>query len=405
MKYDFRAEKSLGYTTGSCACAGAYSGLYYLKNGEILDFVEIENPNGEILIIPIEKIIIDSKNANSVKVVVKKFSGEDIDVTNGEFIEIDVKLLKNDDSDKFDKFDNLKKDDVSTIKEYENEFIIITGGKGVGFVTKEGLQIQVGDYAINPKPREMIIENCLKLLNKDEKSQKPVEKVKVTVSVPNGLELAKKTLNPKLGIIDGISILGTTGIVRPMSNDAYKNSLVPQIDVALSKNYKRVIFVAGNIGTKYAKKDTDVNIYDKYFKNGFDEDKVIEVSNFWDFMLDKALEKGIEEITIYGHSGKIVKLAGGIYNTHSKVSDARNEILTAYSAQYIEDKSLIRKILYANTTEEINGYLKEIGILETVYTEICKRVVERLEYRWDKIKFNCHIIGMKGEKLGKFDKN
>ncbi|MCS3900988.1 cobalt-precorrin-5B (C(1))-methyltransferase CbiD [Methanococcus voltae] len=398
MKYDFRNEKSLGYTTGSCACAGAYSGLYYLKKGKILDFVEIENPNGEILIIPIEKIIIDPENANYVRVVVKKFSGEDIDITNGEFIEIEVNLLTNDNLDKLTNLEN------SNLKEYENKFVIVNGGKGVGYITKEGLQIEVGDYAINPKPREMIIENCLKLLDKKEDGTNniPTEKVEITISVPNGLELAKKTLNPKLGIIDGISILGTTGIVRPMSNDAYKNSLVPQIDVALSKNYTDVIFVAGNIGTKYAKKDENEYINDKYFKMGFDEDKVIEVSNFWDFMLDKALEKGIKEITIYGHSGKIVKLAGGIYNTHSKVSDARNEILTAYSAQYIDDKEIIAKMLYANTTEEINGYLKNIGILETVYNEICKRVVERAEYRWDKIKFNCHIIGMKGEKLGKF---
>lgn len=233
--------------------------------------------------------------------MVIKDAGGDIDITNGIEIITEVELKKG------------KKD------------VIIKGGEGVGIVTKNGLQVKKGEPAINPKPREMIRNNLLKLLNDD-------EVVEVTISIPKGKELAKKTLNPKLGIVGGLSILGTTGIVRPMSNEAYMNSLAPQIDVALANGYKRLIFVPGNIGTKYAKQLLNAN-----------DDEIIEVSNFWGFMLDKAKEKGVEEILIFGHAGKIIKLAGGIYNTHSKVADCRNEILAAYSSLFIDDKEAIKK--------------------------------------------------------------
>ncbi|ACV25058.1 cobalt-precorrin-5B (C(1))-methyltransferase CbiD [Methanocaldococcus fervens] len=357
MIYDFRKKSKFGYTTGSCAAAGAYSALYYLKFGEKLSHVEIENLNGDKLIIPIEKI---EKSGNKAKAVIIKDAGEDIDITNGIEIITEVELKKG------------KKD------------VIIKGGEGVGTVTKDGLQVKKGEKAINPKPKEMIKKNLLKLLNEDEVAE-------VIISVPKGKELAKKTLNPKLGIIGGLSILGTTGIVRPMSNEAYMNSLVPQIDVALANDYKKLIFVPGNIGTKYAKKLLNA-----------DNDEIVEVSNFWGFMLDKAKEKGVKEILIFGHAGKIVKLAGGIYNTHSKIADCRNEILAAYSSLFIDDKEVIKKILYSNTTEEVIKILKKRGVITEVFNLIAKRIVERLSERWKGIKFSCIIIDMNGEVLGKY---
>ena len=357
MIYDFRKKSKFGYTTGSCAAAGAYSALYYLKFGEKLSYVEIENLNGDKLIIPIEKI---EKCGNKAKAVVIKDAGEDIDITNGIEIITEIELKKG------------KKD------------VIIKGGEGVGIVTKDGLQVKKGEPAINPKPKEMIRNNLLKLLNDDEVAE-------VTISIPKGKELAKKTLNPKLGIVKGLSILGTTGIVRPMSNEAYMNSLAPQIDVALANGYKKLIFVPGNIGTKYAKQLLNAN-----------DDEIIEVSNFWGFMLDKAKEKGVEEILIFGHAGKIIKLAGGIYNTHSKVADCRNEILAAYSSLFIDDKEAIKKILFSNTTEEVIKILEEKGILNDVFNLIAKRVVERLSERWKGIKFSCMVVDMKGNVLGSY---
>ncbi|AXI25063.1 cobalamin biosynthesis protein CbiD [Methanofervidicoccus sp. A16] len=359
MIYDFRREKKYGYTTGACAAAGAYCGIYYLKKGVKLDYVKIENDRGDILIIPVEKVEGDIYS-KSATVTIRKFAGEDIDITNGIEIIVDTKIVK-----------------------WEGgERVKIVGGKGVGIVTKEGLQVKKGDWAINPKPRELIIRNITPLLDKDEGAI-------VKVSVPKGEELYKKTLNPKLGIVGGISILGTTGIVRPMSNEAYRESLVPQIDIALAKNHRMLVYTPGNIGTNYAKKLLNV-----------EEDQIVEVSNFWDFMIDKGEEKGVEGILIFGHAGKIVKLAGGIYNTHSKVADGRNEILTAYSSLYIENKDILRRILYGNTTEEIIGILREEGILHQVFNDIARRVVERTKSRWKKIDFSCIIIDMRGNILG-----
>ncbi|EHP87030.1 cobalt-precorrin-5B (C(1))-methyltransferase CbiD [Methanotorris formicicus] len=355
MIYDFRKKGKLGYTTGSCAAAGAYAGLYFLKNNIKLDYVEIENPNGEILIIPIEKI--EKIGENVVKTTVIKYSGEDIDITNGIEIIVDVELIK-------------------------EKKIKIIGGEGIGIVTKDGLQIKKGEYAINPKPREMIKKNLLRLLDED-------EGVIVKISAPKGKELAEKTLNPKLGIIGGISILGTTGIVRPMSNEAYRESLVPQIDVALANGYETLIFTPGNIGTKFAKKLLNA-----------EDDQIVEVSNFWGYMLDKADEKGVKNIIVFGHAGKIIKLSAGIFDTHSKVADARNEILTAYSSLFINEKEVLKKILYANTTEEIMKILREKDVLYDVFNAIAERVVERLSSRW-KINFSCIIIDMKGNILGK----
>lgn len=117
-------------------------------------------------------------------------------------------------------------------------------------------------------------------------------------------------------------------------------------------------------------------------------------------MLDKAVEKGVKDILIFGHSGKIIKLAGGIYDTHSKVADARNEILTAYSSPFINDKQILKNILYSNTTEEIVKILEKENILHEVFNLIAERVVERVSSRWEGIKFSCVIIDMKGDILG-----
>ncbi|ABR54425.1 cobalamin biosynthesis protein CbiD [Methanococcus vannielii SB] len=361
MTIDFRTETTFGYTTGACAVSGAYSALYFLKNNKKLDFVEILNLKNETLIIPIQNI---ERSENTAFATVKKFSGKDIDITNNMTINVEVTLQK------LDNNSNLK-------------LIEIFGGNGVGIVTKRGLQIDVGDYAINPKPREMIEKNLISLLNDGEKAV-------VRISIPNGDEISKKTLNPKLGIIGGISILGTTGIVRPMSNDAYKESLLPQIDIAIQNGFENLVFVPGNIGTKYAKSVLNI-----------EEDQIIEVSNFWGFMLEKAGEKGVKDITVFGHAGKIVKLAGGIFDTHSKVSDARNEILCAYTSTLCNNQELMKKILQSNTTEEIIEILAEKDILNEVFNLISKRVVERLCLRFPNIKFSCIIVDINGKILGK----
>ena len=194
-----------GYTTGACSAAGVKAALFFFR-GERVDSVEIHALDGTLLNIPIEKI---SEVDDGILVEVKKFSGDDPDITNGVSIFIKIRRLE------------------------KNSGIVFKAGLGIGIVTKSGLQIPVGEPAINPKPRELIRRVA------DEFDESDLE---ITISIPEGIELAKKTLNPTLGIVGGLSILGTTGVLRPMSEDAFKNSLVPQISIALAAGFKTQIF-------------------------------------------------------------------------------------------------------------------------------------------------------------------
>jgi cobalamin biosynthesis protein CbiD len=163
----------------------------------------------------------------------------------------------------------------------ENEKVIITGGEGVGKITKPGLQVPVGDYAINPVPRRMIVKNL--------EGKIPEGKAaKVVISIPEGEKIAKKTMNPKLGIVGGISVLGTTGIARSMSSDAYKNSIVTQLDVALASNIEDLVFVPGNIGEKLALKKLNVS-----------KEQIVQTGNYVGFMFEEAEKRGLECELLY----------------------------------------------------------------------------------------------------------
>ncbi|MDD3985813.1 MAG: cobalt-precorrin-5B (C(1))-methyltransferase CbiD, partial [Methanobacterium sp.] len=210
-------ESDYGITTGSAACAAALAALLSIE-GNITE-VEIQTPIGEI------KVFIEHSeklNTYSGRASVIKFPYNDPDITKNIKIFADLIITEKPD-------------------------IIIKGGNGVGIVTKPGLQIPVGEPAINPTPRQMIITNLLNNLPEG-------KGVEVIISVPGGKELAKKTLNPRLGIIDGISILGTTGLARSMNLKSYKTSYRCQIDVAVAEGYNVLVFVPGNIGEKIANK-------------------------------------------------------------------------------------------------------------------------------------------------------
>ena len=214
-------ENYTGVTTGTVATACSLAALDAIIDTPDIVCVKVETPKKTLDI-----IIDECKRLSESKAyaVAHKNPYNDPDVTVGLAIISTVELL-----DKTDEESN----------------VIITGGEGVGKITKPGLQIPVGDYAINPGPRRMIVKNLSDKI--------PEGKVaKVTISIPEGKAIAKKTMNPKLGIVDGISVLGTTGIARSMSSDAYKNSIVTQLDVALASNITDLVFVPGNIGEKLA---------------------------------------------------------------------------------------------------------------------------------------------------------
>ena len=215
-----------------------------------------------------------------------------------------------------------------------------------------------------------------------------IENLEVEISIPDGVELAKKTLNPILGVEGGLSVIGTTGVLRPMSEDAFKNSLVPQIDVAKSAGFNTLVFVPGKIGETIAK------------KIGFAENSIVQTSNFIGFMIEAAADRNIEKIILCGHLGKLIKVAGGIFHTHNRVADGRLEILAAYSAAEGLPTDEVKKILSANTTEDAMTIISE-NHLERVYKKIAARASLRAErYVFGKIKFSTILVDYAGNILG-----
>jgi cobalt-precorrin-5B (C1)-methyltransferase len=189
----------------------------------------------------------------------------------------------------------------------------IRGGQGVGTVTKKGLALSVGESAINPVPRRMIREAVREVF--------PEEELEIIIEVPAGEAAALRTLNPRLGIIGGISILGTSGIVRPMSEEAFKTSILPELDQALAYGHKTIVLTPGHYGYRVAT---------ERFK--IPAEAVIQMSNFVGFLLEEAAYRGIEQVILLGHIGKLIKISGGIFHTHNRVADARMEILLAHAA-------------------------------------------------------------------------
>lgn len=332
-QYELVNGKNLkcGFTTGSTAAAAAKAATELLINNEYYENIELILPSGQKLIIETKFL---EKHENYALCSIIKDAGDDPDITNG--VEIFVKVCKT----------------------KENE-VKIKGGIGVGKVTKKGLAIEIGESAINPVPRQMIIENLNEYI-KDRDFGLEVE-----VSVPNGEALTKRTLNGKLGIIGGISILGTTGIVKPMSEEAFKKSIDIEFDVILSEfEKKEIVFTFGNYGKKFAIE-----------KLGINEKEILITSNFLGYLLERASNKNIEKIKIIGNIGKVIKVAGGIFHTHSRVADGRLEILTANALLCGEKRENLIKIMNSNTTEEAIDYIEN----KEVFSFLADKVKEKCE--------------------------
>ncbi len=345
-----------GVTTGTVATACSLAALDVLLESEEIACVKVETPKKTLDI-----IIDECKRISSFKAyaVAHKNPYNDPDVTVDLAIVATVELLdRNDDSDE----------------------VIITGGEGVGIITKPGLQIPVGDYAINPVPRKMIVNNL--------KDKVPKDKVaKVTISIPEGEKIAKKTMNPKLGIVGGISVLGTTGIARSMSSEAYKNSIVTQLDVALASNVENLVFVPGNIGEKLALSNLDIT-----------KEQVVQTGNFVGFMFEEAAKRGIVKFTYFGHIGKLIKVAGGIFDTKHAVADGRREIMVTHAALCGVDKKHLQMLFDSKTTDDMMSILDEIGMSLEVCNSIALAIRERCMQRFD-LDLNVVLVDMEGNYL------
>lgn len=306
-----------------------------LITGKEMENVELDVPGGLTFLLKVEQI---RRGDNWVECCIRKDSGDDPDVTNG--IHIFSKVM-----------------DCGVNAEQSN--VRIDGGIGVGRVTKPGLDQPIGEAAINRVPKKMI--------------QMEVEQVKekyhwdhdleVTIFAPEGVEIAKQTFNERLGIEGGISILGTSGIVEPMSEQALIDSIALEIRQQLLLHPDQLFFTPGNYGADFCMQTYQLCM-----------DRAIKVSNFIGEAIDTAVENGATQILLVGHIGKLVKLSGGILNTHSKNADCRMELLVAAMVRAQVPFPLCQKVLYANTTEEAMEWIIQEGYLQEVMSELLTRI-------------------------------
>lgn len=370
-----------GYTTGACVAAGAKAAALYLLGGLVDDVVEITALDGTRLTIPVKKIerLADSQLPDGESVVraeIVKDAGDDPDITNGTSVFVSLTMVASDSLEH-----GLKAVPGHSVR-YEN--ILFEAGEGIGHATKPGLSLAVGEPAINPGPRQLVYNSLLEVWGRP-------RPCKVRIDIPGGRELAKKTLNPVLGIEGGISVIGTTGVLRPMSEEAFKESLVPQIKVAMAAGFTTQIFVPGKIGERIA------------VSWGLPGAAMVQTSNFIGYMLEAAADMGLERILLFGHIGKLAKVAAGVFHTHNRIGDARLETLAAYSASLGMPREGVERILAAVTTEEALPVIAGYG-LEGVY----ERIAARASYRAERLIFNKVQVGtvlvtLQGELLGMDD--
>jgi cobalt-precorrin-5B (C1)-methyltransferase len=332
-----------GFTTGSCAAAASKAATYMLLTGKIKSEITIETPKG---ILYNAKILNINRTENEVSCAVEKDGGDDADITTGTLIYAKASYSENGNGN--------------------TQNINIDGGIGVGRVTKKGLDQPIGNAAINHVPRKMIEKEVMEVCHiTDYKGSLNIE-----ISVPEGEKLATHTFNPRLGIIGGISILGTSGIVEPMSNKAILDTIKLELNQRRVLGYDYVAVSIGNYGLDFMK-----NTY------GYDLDKSVKCSNFIGDTIDMAVELGFRKMLITGHIGKLIKVAGGIMNTHSKEADCRMELLAAFSAKANVDNESICKILDCVTTEEAVAILQESGKLQQVMDTVVERICYYMEKR------------------------
>lgn len=343
--YVIRNQKKLrfGYTTGSCAAGAARGAARLLFGEDEISEVELMTPKGILLHL---EILDRKRSENAASCAVRKDAGDDPDTTNGILVYAKVEkfLIRSDMEDR----------------------IVIDGGIGVGRVTKPGLSQKVGVAAINPVPRAMILQAVEEIADQYHYEGG----LKVTISVPEGEKIARKTFNPRLGIVGGISILGTSGIVEPMSEKALIDSIRVEMTQHAAMGEQYMLVTPGNYGADYLREHMELPF-----------EKNIKCSNYVGETIDMAVDMGVKGILFISHIGKFVKVAAGIMNTHSHSADARMEVLCSNAIRAGGDLACARSILQCNTTDEALRVLDENHILKETMKEITDRIQFYLDHR------------------------
>ena len=320
----------LGYTTGSCAAAAAKAAAILLLSGKAPNQISLLTPKGIRLDLPVLEAKWEDSKASCA---IRKDSGDDPDVTHESLIFAEVSLTETG--------------------------LEIDGGFGVGRVTKPGLDQPVGAAAINYTPRAMIaeaVQEVCRLLDYD-------GGMKIIISVPEGERLAKKTFNPRLGIVGGISILGTTGIVEPMSEEALVEAIRTELKVRRAAGKDYVLLTPGNYGSDYIRDGL-----------GIDPDTAVQTSNFIGDSLEICKELGFKGAVLVGHIGKLVKIGGGMLNTHSKYGDCRMEILAANAAACGLSAEKTEEILNCVACDEVLRILQESNLQDIALQRLSERI-------------------------------
>ncbi len=369
--YKDEKKMEMGYTTGSCAAAASKASLWMLLHQEELYHVGLMTPKGIPLLLELQRVWCGQGEASCA---VSKNAGDDPDVTDGILIAASVSWT-----------DETERKQAYVLPLDGDRILFLQGGEGIGQVTREGLADPVGFAAINPVPREMIRQGAIQVLRQWEEREnignpdgKLNRNLLVTISAPEGKKRAEKTFNPHLGIMGGISILGTSGIVEPMSEQALVETIHLEMKQKVNQGLDVLLLVPGNYGEEFVKKRLGEAFPEAAYQGTA---CVVKCSNYIGETMDHAMRLGVRGILLVGHVGKLVKLAGGIMNTHSRVADARMEILAACALRAGVREGVAREILEEMTTEGGLRLCLEAGAGRAVMDGVAERCVHYLERR------------------------
>ena len=310
----------MGYTTGSCAAAAAKAAARMLFLGEEIRQVSLMTPKGIRLYLDVEDIL---RMKDKVRCAIRKDAGDDPDVTDQILV-------------------------YAEVSKTEGKQITLDGGVGVGRITRKGLEQDIGDAAINKVPRAMIRE----AVEKEKERGGYTGGLSVIISIPDGAELAKKTFNPRLGIEGGLSVLGTTGIVEPMSEKALTDTIFLEMKMLRENGNEYCYLVPGNYGSDFLKEAL-----------GYDGNLAVKCSNYIGESIDHAVRLGMKGILLIGHVGKLIKVAAGVMNTHSRQADCRMEVFASHAAMAGADPETVKKIMESITTAEMTELLEKEQLL------------------------------------------
>lgn len=363
-----------GITTGTCAAAAAYAAASRLFNEETLDAVSVHTPSGETVSV---KVYGDEGCADPLFYVIKD-SGDDPDVTNGARVCVSVRRIPETEDE--------KAAGAGIFTDEDHPGIYLTGGEGVGIVTREGLEQPVGFPAINKVPRAMIFEAVDSVRAKND----PGSRLLVTVSVKDGDKLAAKTFNPELGIKGGISILGTGGILEPMSDKAIIDTIETTIRQQAATGHKALLMTPGQYGQGYVKNELKIAA-----------ERSVKCSNFIGDAIDLAGMYGCTHLLLVGNLGKLVKLAAGIMNTHSSTADGRMDIMCAHLGLCGGNRDMIREMYECINTDTALDKLKQWGLFEDVMNSLIAAIDKRIRRRAaDGLKIGVMLFSEKYGYLG-----